>query len=150
MLNIKHKLFQACHDFVNHKLRTTQDRIQSLQNDLQSETKSSAGDKHETGRAMLHLEIEKTAQQLNSIHQMREVMDRIDLSKKFKIVSLGSLIETNIGNYFLAISLGQHKIDDRTYFIVSTSSPIGKELMGKKEGSELLFNGRKIQINTIS
>ncbi len=38
---------------------------------LFSETKSSAGDKHETGRAMLQLEMEKTSQQLAVINQMK-------------------------------------------------------------------------------
>ena len=38
--------------------------ILDAQNGLQSESKSSAGDKHETGRAMLQLEAEKLGKQL--------------------------------------------------------------------------------------
>lgn len=149
MLDIKEKLLERCLDFVNAKLKTTQDRISSLQKDLQSETKSSAGDKHETGRAMLHLEIEKEAQQLSSIQQMKETLDRIDLSET-NISRLGSLIETSHGNYFLAISMGQSQVYGGHYFVISAVSPIGAHLIGKRKGDQLIFNGRKIQINDIS
>ena len=63
-LKIKEVLFKECEDFVNKRLQTVEDIISSNQKALQSETKSSAGDKHETGRAMLQLEMEKAGQQL--------------------------------------------------------------------------------------
>ena len=149
MLEIKEKLLQACYEFVEEKSRINLNRTQSLQSDLQIETKSSAGDKHETGRAMLQLEIEKSGKQLASILQSKEMLAKVYLSTS-KVVRLGSLIETNKGNYFLAISVGIVLIDEHKYFVVSTVSPIGKALLGKKEGEELLFNGRKIKINSIS
>lgn len=150
MKTIQQQLLKACHQFVDDKLITTQSRIKSLQYDLLSETKSSAGDKHETGRAMLHLEIEKASQQLVSINQMKETLEKMNVSKNSSIASLGNIVETSVGNYFLSISLGQRKVDDKTYFLVSTNSPIGKKLIGKKEGDKLFFNGREIHINSIS
>ena len=58
-MNTKQKLFNACKEFVQDKLSTIEKTIQSNKSALNSETKSSAGDKHETGRAMLQLEMEK-------------------------------------------------------------------------------------------
>ena len=108
MLQLKTKelLFNLCKDFVNKRLKTVQDIISSNQKALQSETKSSAGDKHETGRAMLQLEMEKASQQLEGISIMNQILSKVDISKSSKIAHLGSVIITNKANYFLSISAG--------------------------------------------
>ena len=125
---------------------TVEEIISSNQKALQSETKSSAGDKHETGRAMLQLEIEKASQQLKGINQMKITLAKIDVFKQHKIAHLGSIIETNHGNYFLSISAGKLTIYDKNYFAVSTFSPIGKRLLGKKTGEQFTFNGSTTKI----
>ena len=66
-MNIKQQLYKHCQEFVNQKLDTIQKTILSNKEALNSETKSSAGDKHETGRAMLQLEMEKAGQQLKVV-----------------------------------------------------------------------------------
>ena len=71
MLTLKESLFQQCEDFVNTRLQTIQIILSSHQKTLSPETKSSAGDKHETGRAMLQLEMEKAGQQLAAVEQMQ-------------------------------------------------------------------------------
>ena len=73
-MNLKQELFTQCENFVNKRLQTVEEIITSNQKGLQSETKSSAGDKHETGRAMLQLEMEKAGQQLASIQQMKSTL----------------------------------------------------------------------------
>ncbi|MDO6425302.1 hypothetical protein, partial [Saccharophagus degradans] len=78
--------------------------IQDYQEDLNSETKSSAGDKHETGRAMLQLEMEKLGQQYQTVLTQKNVLQKIDVSVKKK-AQVGSLVGTTSGlNYFLATS----------------------------------------------
>ena len=143
-LEIKEKLFNACVGFVSDKLDTSMSFIKSAANDLQSETKSSAGDKHETGRAMLQLEIEKASQQLNVVIQMRDVLEKISTSKTSTNISLGSIIFTNKTNYYLAISAGKITIENTDYFAVSINSPIGQELLGKKVGDIIDFNNAEI------
>ena len=149
-MSLKEELYQQCLDHVNERLQTITQTIQSNQKALTSETKSSAGDKHETGRAMLQLEMEKAGQQLQSIQQMKDTLARIDLSKKSEVAVLGSVIETNLGTYFLSVSVGQIQAEKKMYFAISTSSPIGKLLLRKREKEELVWNGKKIQINKIS
>lgn len=149
-MDIKNKLLQECFTYVNTRLQTIEETIQSNQKALSSETKSSAGDKHETGRAMLQLEMEKAGQQLISIQQMKETLAKIDIAKNSNLVKLGSLIETNLGSYFLSISAGKLKTEDTTVFAISTSSPIGKVLLGKKTGDVLSWNGKEINIQKIS
>ena len=148
-LKIKEALFEQCEVFVNKRLYNIENIISSNQKALQSETKSSAGDKHETGRAMLQLEMEKAGQQLAGIVQMKEILAKIDILKTSKNACLGSLILTEKACYFLSISAGQLVVEDTVYFAISVSSPIGKLLLGKQEKEVISFNGKTIEINEI-
>lgn len=139
MKEIKKQLFNACIKFVQKRADTVQKSIDSNQKALSSETKSSAGDKHETGRAMLQLEMEKASQQLQGVNDMNAVLVKISLENS-DIVRLGSLVITNHINYFLAISAGEVKIENQFYFAISSSSPIGRLLLGKKVGDIITFN----------
>lgn len=149
-MNLKQELFNQCKKFVENRLETIQETISSNQNALQSETKSSAGDKHETGRAMLQLEIEKASQQLQDVLQMKETLAKMNLTKKSKIAHLGSLVKTNQGTYFLSISAGKLIVDGENYLAISVSSPIGKLLLGKQEKETFIFNEKTIKIDTIN
>jgi transcription elongation GreA/GreB family factor len=148
-MNIKQELFKQCENFVNKRAQTVQEIILSNQRALQSETKSSAGDKHETGRAMLQLEMEKASQQLIGIQEMKEILAKINISKESNIAHLGTIIETNIANYFLSISAGQISIAGNVYFAVSVSSPIGKLLLGKTTNDTFIMNTKKFEIKKV-
>jgi len=149
-IKIKQALLNSCKEFVNNRLQTVEAIISSNQKALQSETKSSAGDKHETGRAMLQLEMEKTSQQLEGISVMNQILSKIDVSKSSKIAHLGSIISTEKANYFLSISAGQLSLENNNYFAISVSSPIGKLLLGKKENDVFSFQGNTVKILKIS
>ncbi|WP_301402148.1 3-oxoacyl-ACP synthase [Polaribacter huanghezhanensis] len=148
-MNIKKELYNQCEKFVNNRLQTIQDIISSNQKALQSETKSSAGDKHETGRAMLQLEMEKAGQQLQGVLQMKETLAKMDVAKNSTISHLGSLVKTNEATYFLSISAGKLIVENENYFAVSVSSPIGNLLLGKQENEIVIFNGKTSLIKKI-
>jgi len=135
---VKQQLLNACAEYVTQRAKTVDEIISSNQKALSSETKSSAGDKHETGRAMLQLEMEKAGQQLASINQMKRVLAKIDLNTT-DVVTLGSLVMTNHTNYFLAISAGEIILNATTYYAISPSSPIGKLLLGKRVNETVNF-----------
>ena len=141
---IKQQLLKQCIHFVKQKQETIEKSIASNKNDLFSETKSSAGDKHETGRAMIQLEMEKSGQQLVEIDKMKSVLKKISIEKISDVACLGSLIKTTKGTYFLAISIGNINIENENYFVISTQSPIGKELLGKEVDDYISFNSAKI------
>ncbi|WP_233898881.1 GreA/GreB family elongation factor [Tenacibaculum piscium] len=142
-MSIKEKLYEQCVIFVANRLKTVEEIISSNQKALQSETKSSAGDKHKTGRAMLQLEMEKAGQQLHGIIKMKEILSKINTQnsqENSKIAHLGSLVKTTKNSFYLSISSGQLIIDNQPYFAVSVSSPIGRILLGKKQGDGFVFN----------
>lgn len=144
--HLKNKLLKACITYVDKRMLTITTMMASAKKDLESETKSSAGDKHETGRAMLQLEMEKASQQFDTVKAMNEVLRKIKIDGKNDIARLGSLIYTSHGNYFLAISAGQVFIESDAFFVVSVSSPIGQLLLGKRKGNVFDFNGKAITV----
>jgi len=148
-MDVKIELFNQCKEFVHKRLQTVEEIISSNQKALQSETKSSAGDKHETGRAMLQLEMEKASQQLAGISVMNQILAKIDASKTSEIAHLGSVIITDKANYFLSISAGKLTAFGKDYFAVSVSSPIGKILLGKKVNDTYLFNKMNYKVMLI-
>ena len=99
---------------------------------------------------MIQLEMEKESQKLKSFASMRSALDRMDLENQSELVRLGSLVKTSISNYFISASLDVLKAGHESYFAISLQSPIGQLLLGKKEGDSIHFNGREIQINSIS
>ncbi len=142
----KETLVDRCFQFVEKRFQTISTTISSNSAALQSETKSSAGDKHETGRAMLQLEMEKAGQQLKNITAMRSTLARIDAAKETQQVCLGSIVTTNKGSYFISISAGKLMVENQTYFAVSSVSPIGKLLLGASAGTSFNFKEDRWEI----
>ena len=98
---------------------------------MSSETKSSAGDKHETGRAMLQLEMEKAGQQLASVQQMQQTLAKINTLTSSTNIALGSVIKTSSACYFLSIS--EEKGKTQIWDAIGVAK--GVEIM-KAEGKE--------------
>lgn len=146
MHTIKQQLHTYCKHYVQERLATIEEIISSCKNDLHSETKSSAGDKHETGRAMLQLEMEKAGQQLATVQQMQLVISKINPENISELICLGSLVRLKIGSYYIGIAAGQITLNNQTYFGISTHSPIGKLLLGKKHGDVIPFQGKMMEV----
>ena len=123
-------------------------RDRDIQESLTSETKSSAGDKHETGRAMLQLEREKAGKQLAAVQKLQATLDRITTNPTTRIC-LGSLVQTTQANYFVSISAGKLTINNTTYYAIAINSPIGNLLAGKMTEDRFHFNGNEIRIDTV-
>lgn len=114
------------------------------------ETKSSAGDKYETGRAMMHLEKEKLAGQLMEAGKMKKGLDQIDVDRSDTLAGLGSLVRTAQANYYVSASVGKLEVEGEVFFAISPASPIGQQLLGKKQGDTFSFAGRSQQITVLA
>lgn len=148
-LEIKKELYVQCFDFVENRFNTIQNTINEIQESLTSETKSSAGDKHETGRAMLQLEREKAGGQLAEIQKTKESLSKIQISNTSEFIGLGSVVYTNKSNYFIAISAGELKVDNDVFYAISPHTPIGQLLMGKTVGNAVVFREQQFKIEKI-
>jgi hypothetical protein len=148
-LEIKDELRKFCESFAEERIFRIRNTIDSINASLESETKSSAGDKHETGRAMIQLEREKLGYQLSEAEKMRQVLARINtVANPIKVVQ-GSLVVTTGSAYYISISAGAFKKGSTLIYCVSSLSPIGKTLLGKFEGQCFDFNQKTICIEKI-
>lgn len=145
-MNTKQQLYNKCKAIIDDRLKVIQNSILDIQNALKSETKSSVGDKHETGRAMLQLEREKTGKQLAEIQTQFRLLNKINPKAIKNTVALGSVVYTNQSNYFIAVSVGEIKIEEQCFFAVSPVTAIGKLLMSKTEGDKIQFKNQEIEI----
>lgn len=145
-LDIKLELFALCHDFVENRRKTIQNTIDEIQESLNSETKSSAGDKHETGRAMLQLEREKAGHQLSEIEKLEVNLSKINTHTNPEIIGLGSVVITSQANYFVAISAGQIKAKNQLFYAISPNTPMAMLLIGKRVGDQVVFREQIIKI----
>ena len=139
MQEIKTKLYKACEELLDERLKTIQSSISDVNNALLSETKSSAGDKHETGRAMLQLEREKLGKQLYEVEKQKHTLQRINLDTYLKNINFGSVVETTQANYFIAISIGKLCIDKKEFYAISSETPMAKHLTSKTTGDTISF-----------
>ncbi|XOV93073.1 MAG: GreA/GreB family elongation factor [Bacteroidota bacterium] len=148
-MTLKEKLLHHCLGLINGKIEVLQHAIREFQDAANEDSKSSMGDKYETNRAMMHLEKEKAASQLNQLLKMKQVLDNIKIGKKGSRVEIGSVIETEKGKYFISIGLGPLEFEGEKYFVISAASPIGQEMMGKQTGNTFSFGGVNQRILTI-
>lgn len=113
-----------------------------------SESKSSAGDKYETGREMMQMEMDKHALQWQKAVQLRHELATISLLPH-PAIGLGSLVIAPPNRYFLSVGMGAVVLDGTTYYAISPASPIGRLLMGKKAGEVVVFQGKNIVIEAV-
>lgn len=150
MLQLKRALFSACESYVNSRIKDIEDAMRNAQAAANDETKSSAGDKYETGRAMMHLEKEKLAGQLMEAGKMKKGLDQIDADRSDTLAGLGSLVRTAQANYYISASVGKLEVEGEVFFAISPASPIGQQLLGKKEGERFSFAGKTQQIMVLA
>ena len=145
-MNLKAQLNLKCQEILDKRLLVIQDSISDIQKALQSETKSSAGDKHETGRAMLQLEREKAGQQLAELQKLNETLQKIDTETQHNIVALGSIVRATDSNYFISISIGEIKLKNESFYGISIATPIGQLLFSKSVGDKIRFRAKTFTI----
>ncbi|WP_445721879.1 hypothetical protein [Flavobacterium sp.] len=130
-------------------MKTLRNRIEDLSQDAQNDAKGSAGDKHETALAMMHLEQEKLSRQLKEVIAQKNILESIDDTVINTNVSLGSLVYTDKFIFFISIALPKITLDNKDIVALSLHSPLGIEMKGKKGKEEFAFNKVKYKILNI-
>jgi transcription elongation GreA/GreB family factor len=145
----KDLLVEKIKNWLENNLAEIQKAIDNAQDSANQESKSSAGDKYETGRAMAQNDKAMFEVQLASAKAQLNVFNQIDFESPRPNVGMGSWIETNLGVFFIAVSIGKISVDDQPIMVISKDSPIAKVLWNTSIGQKIHFNGREICINEI-
>jgi transcription elongation GreA/GreB family factor len=149
-LSLKQALFDHCHQQISGRIESLEAALASVEESRNNETKSSVGDKYETGRAMMQQEEEKYRAQLANAVLLKRTLEQIDPARPCEKVEAGSLVVTNAGTYFMAVGIGKIKQDGHLYYAISVEAPISRALLGKKKDAIINFNQKQLQILDIS
>lgn len=148
-MNFKEQVHQQFIQLISEKIAMLKTAIADLRNSSANETKSSAGDKYETARAMLQIDINQLSKQLQEAQTQKAIFDKIDIYTDSKQVIAGSLVKTNKGYLFLSIAAGKIIVSGETVFALSPQSPLGLKLLGLKVNDKASINNTIYQIEQI-
>ena len=141
----KHHILEFCVKILDDQLARIEKAMQRAQEEANRETKSSAGDKYETGRSMMQLEKEKYAIQHGKVTVLREETLRIPIGEH-EYAQLGSVVCTNLGWFYLSQGLGEIQIEEKTIRCISMKTPMGITLEGCENDDILNFRGKEIEV----
>ena len=148
-MTFKQKTHQHYLVLVQDRIDVFKDMIVALTEDSKNDAKGSAGDKHETALAMMHLEQEKLNQKLAENLNQKAIIDKIDTNSNHNKIVLGSLVQANEMWFYISGAMPKIQLDDKTIIAVSSESPLGSQLLGKSEGDTIQINTNKFLIKHI-
>lgn len=128
------------------RLEDLEQHILAVQQSANQESKSSMGDKYETGRAMAQNEVFMLRTQLENLRFELGKFESTDFSFRREECAAGSLVCTGNGWFLLSAALGKVPFSGQAVMCISLDSPLGKALSGKKKGERFSVNGKENQI----
>ena len=142
----KAKLYEHCLAQATQRIATARAALEAAQEAGNTETKSSAGDKYETGRAMMQQEQEKNQVQLIKAIELKIQLAQLRPGQRSETAGPGSLVITNHGNFYLSAGLGKVSLEGKIYYAISLQSPVGMLLRGRRAGEAFSFQGKNYMV----
>ncbi|MEM1123695.1 MAG: 3-oxoacyl-ACP synthase [Bacteroidota bacterium] len=148
-MTIKLQLYQQLQERIDKRVKNAQKAVLAAQDSKSNQTKSSAGDKFETGRAMMQAEEDRCRSQLAQALTLQNELARLPFRVPSATVKRGSLVGSDQANYFISVGLGKLEIANTIYYAISLASPIGQLLQDKQVGETIDFRGKTITVQSI-
>ena len=111
-----------------------------------NETKSTAGDKHETALAMIQIEQANMRSQLENMLQKKLIMQQLDPTIVTEEVRNGSLVFTDKNILYISVAVGKQTMAGKEIIAISPQSPMGLSLMGSVVGSSVMVNQQHFKV----
>jgi hypothetical protein len=147
--DLKIKMNELCLKIVGDRLDMIENNLKDLMDAKQNETKSSAGDKYETGRAMIQNQEELYKNQRAQTREILHTLLKIDPDTNCDQVEPGALVQLPSGYYYLSAGMGKLNVDQQEFFALSLGSPLGQRMKYKKAGESFTFNEKETIIINI-
>lgn len=140
-------IVQALVHALDAQLAHAVEAMRELSSSLGSETKSSAGDKHETGRAMVQLEMEQAGQRVARCEAMKADLSRLNPQQSREVAGPGAVVVTDRAVLFIGPALGGFEVDGMgKAHAVSPEAPMALALRGARSGETVDFRGQAIRV----
>ncbi|MEO7306697.1 MAG: hypothetical protein ABIR78_14410 [Ferruginibacter sp.] len=148
-MKLKQKIYDHYLEVINAKINMLQQVLADLKESGSNETKSTAGDKHETALAMLQIEQANKRAQLQEVLAQKAALEKIDPTLTAPMIVNGSLVKTNRGYLFMSTALGKAAVENINVIALSPQSPLGKKLMGLKVSEVAEINNIEYLVESI-
>ena len=149
-MELKKRIREECLSMLKDKIREIKSEIDAVQESAISDTKSSMGDKYETGREVMMQEKNKLDGQLGILLDQLTALKMIEVDKTHAKVRQGSLVETDKGTFFISIPFGQMNFNGKQIFVISPGAPLAREMAGKSVSESFSFNTQTHTIKSIT
>lgn len=148
-IQFKQQLHKACCGLIEQRMAVAEKAMKDAQESANSEEKSSAGDKYETGRAMSQIDRDRNAKQLTEAKKELAQLARLELNGLRDTCGTGALVYSDGNCYFIAAAIGQIEFENQKIIVLSPKAPLAQEMGGKKAGDLFTFNGKQCAINSV-
>ncbi|MEO6252640.1 MAG: hypothetical protein ABIO79_05010 [Ferruginibacter sp.] len=148
-MKLKQKIYDHYLQVIHDKIAMLQQVLADLKESGSNETKSTAGDKHETALAMLQIEQANKRAQLQEVMSQKAALEKIDPALTAPMIVNGSLIKTNRGYLFMSTALGKASIENISVIALSPQSPLGIKLMGLHVNEAAAINNIEYLVESI-
>jgi transcription elongation GreA/GreB family factor len=148
-LAFKQQVRETCIAILEQRMGNALTAMQQAQESANTEEKSSAGDKHETSRAMSQLDTEMNARQLAQAQRELETIEKLNTSIIFDKMVPGAIAIAGNDLFFIGAGLGLLAIGTLQVIALSAQAPLAAQLIGKKQGDQFSFKGRTLMLDAI-
>tara|TARA_R110002049_G_scaffold1672_5_gene12691 strand:+ start:511 stop:963 length:453 start_codon:yes stop_codon:yes gene_type:complete len=138
-------LKKAVLDLISEKKADFESQLLALQEASNADTKSSMGDKYETGRESINQSRGLLEKQKVLLDRNEKMIEQTSVDP-FSIVTTGALVKIPLGWIWIAASIGKITHQDQEVQVVSADSPLVLALKGKRVGDRVAFRGSTTEI----
>lgn len=144
---VKTSLLAACIEKQQQMMQTAQQAMRDMQESAVEGR--SHEDMTDAFAAQCQNEHSMYAKRMHEANGILTVLERAKGIKSRNRIGFGSLVITNQQNFFVAASIGEFKLEEDDFFIISAQTPIFKAMEGKEAGDTFEFRGRKYTITDV-
>lgn len=145
----KKSVYKNYLNIVKSKIEVLQQALTDLKESGANETKSTAGDKHETALAMLQIEQANKRAQLQEALEQKNILEKLENVTNITKIVQGSLVKTNKGYFYVSVALGKALVEDIAVIAISPQSPLGAKMMGLCVDEVAEINGNVYEIEAL-
>ncbi|MES2689345.1 MAG: 3-oxoacyl-ACP synthase [Bacteroidota bacterium] len=144
--DFKRRLHNYCIVLLEQRMDANRKAMVDAQESANTEEKSSAGDKYETGRAMSQIQRDMSAKQLKVVNDELKELKKLNPEQQLTKAVKGALIQTDASVIYIAAGLGTIEFESIKMAIVSVTSPLAVQLSGKSVGDEFAIAGKQHRV----
>jgi transcription elongation GreA/GreB family factor len=143
--DLKLQLLKECRKIVKEQVANAKNAMDEAQESA-NEHQGAIEDKFESFREACQIQRDMFAKQLEEALSRQALLNRVVATKINKDIMLGSIVRTDSHNYFVSVSLGELKLKEEDFFVISAMSPVFKAMVNRQVGDSFEFLGKKVQI----